>query len=151
MSARLLAALLAAALPLAAARADLPETAQHLAAKPLTVVSGKRTIRFSVEVAKTGEEQEIGLMFRKTMPAMAGMIFPMDPPRMASFWMKNTLIPLDIVFIRADHRISSIAASVAPLVTFPTVDSTEPVAAVLELNGGAAARNGLKPGDLVRW
>jgi len=117
---------------------------------PLSIRTPHRTVRFRVEVARTPDEQELGLMYRKAMPADHGMIFPMDPPRRASFWMRNTLIPLDMVFIRADGTISSIIANVPPL-TLATRDSTEPVAAVLELNGGAAARAGIKAGDRVKW
>jgi uncharacterized protein len=146
-----LAALLGVAAFAPVAHAAEPSVAQHLAGVPLTVHAHGRMVRFMVEVARTPEQQEIGLMFRKSMAPMAGMIFPMDPPRPASFWMKNTLIPLDILFIRADHTIGSIAADVPALQTFPTVDSGEPVAAVLELNAGAAKRNHLSVGDSVRW
>ena len=148
MSVRLALAMLTLAAS-AQAQAE-PTAAQHLAAVPLTIRGGTHMVRYTVEVARSPSEQEIGLMFRKTMPAHAGMVFPMAPARPASFWMKNTLIPLDIVFIRADHTISSIAANAAPL-SLATIDSTEPVAAVLELNGGEAAKDGLKPGDTVRW
>jgi uncharacterized protein len=78
------------------------------------------------------------------------MIFPMAPPRFASFWMKNTLIPLDLLFIRQDGTISSIAEKATPL-SLDEILSAEPVAAVLELNGGEAARSGIHPGDKVRW
>jgi uncharacterized membrane protein (UPF0127 family) len=78
------------------------------------------------------------------------MIFPMDPPRMATFWMKNTYLSLDLIFIRPDGTISSIASRVPPR-NLDIVPSTEPVAAVLELNAGAAQRDGLKPGDKVVW
>ncbi len=146
-----LAALLAwgiAGMP-AAAPAE-PVAAQHLAKVPLAIVTAHRTLRFHVEVARTPEQQEIGLMFRTSMAPRDGMIFPMDPPRAASFWMHNTYIPLDIVFVRANGTISSIAANAAPR-SDATINSTEPVGAVLELNGGAAARDGIRPGDRVRW
>lgn len=128
-----------------------PTAAQHLAPVPLTVRTATRTLRFRVEVARTPAEQEIGLMFRKRVGPRNGMIFPMDPPRPASFWMKNTYVPLDILFIRADHTVSSIAANAPPLTLSPTIDSTGPVAAVLELAGGEAKRDGIRPGDTVRW
>lgn len=146
-----MAALLGVAALTPSACASEPTAAQHLASVPLTVRGHGRTARFRVEVARTLQQQEIGLMFRKSMAPMAGMVFPMDPPRTASFWMKNTLIPLDIIFIRPDHTIGSIAAEVPALQTFPTVDSREPVIAVLELNAGAAKRNHLSVGDSVRW
>ena len=79
-----------------------------------------------------------------------GMIFPYDPPREVAFWMKNTLIPLDMIFIRADGTIAGIAANTVPLSLEP-VPSVEPVVAVLEIAGGRAAELGIKPGDRVEW
>jgi uncharacterized membrane protein (UPF0127 family) len=142
----------AAALALAApATPALAQTrAQQLATQPLTIATARGAQRFQVEVARTSEQQAIGLMFRKTLAADRGMVFPMQPARFASFWMKNTLIPLDLLFIRADGTVSSIAANATPLSLAP-IDSIEPVAAVLELKGGEAARRGIKPGDKVGW
>lgn len=117
---------------------------------PLTIESGGRTHRFEVEVARTPEEQAQGLMFRASLAPDRGMIFPFDPPRPASFWMKNTLIPLDMIFIRADGTIARIAAMTVPHSLAP-VDSGESVAAVLELAGGRAAALGIREGDRVRW
>ncbi len=117
---------------------------------PLTVQTAAGPRRFRVAVARTAEEQARGLMFRETMPADEGMIFPMDPPRPASFWMKNTILPLDMIFIRADGTIARVAERTVPY-SLDTVDSGEPVAAVLELNGGAAAAAGMAPGDTVKW
>ncbi len=145
------AALLALAAIAQPAAAQLePTAAQHLKAIPLTIRTAKGVKRYSVEVARTGEQQEIGLMFRTKMEPAHGMIFPMDPPRMASFWMKNTLISLDLIFIRPDGTISSIAAD-APTRSLANINSFEPVGAVLELVAGAAKRDGLKPGDKVSW
>ena len=79
-----------------------------------------------------------------------GMIFPFDPPRDAAFWMKNTLIPLDMVFVRADGSIANIAANTVPL-SLDSVPSDGPVKAVLEIAGGRAAELGIKPGDKVVW
>ena len=84
------------------------------------------------------------------MGADEGMIFPMSPPRMASFWMRNTVIPLDIVFVGSDGRILNIAAQAIPYNETP-LNSIGPVKAVLELNGGRAAALGIGPGDLVKW
>jgi uncharacterized membrane protein (UPF0127 family) len=120
----------AAALALAApATPALAQTrAQQLATQPLTIATARGAQRFQVEVARTSEQQAIGLMFRKTLAADRGMVFPMQPARFASFWMKNTLIPLDLLFIRADGTVSSIAANATPLSLAP-IDSIEPGAA----------------------
>lgn len=117
---------------------------------PLTVTSHGKVHQFQVEVAKTFEQQEKGLMFRTSMGADEGMIFPMDPPRMAAFWMKNTVIGLDIVFIGPDHRITNIAADAVPYDLTPLY-SKGPVMGVLELNAGRAAQLGIAPGDKVTW
>jgi uncharacterized protein len=117
---------------------------------PLTIRSGARTHEFTVEVARTTEEQARGLMFRRTLGDEEGMIFPFDPPRPASFWMRNTLIPLDMIFIRADGTIARIAANTVPLSETP-VAVGEPVAAVLEIRGGRAAELGVAEGDRVSW
>ena len=118
--------------------------------EPLTIHSANGEHRFTVEVARTPEQQEIGMMFRRSVPANRGMIFPYDPPTPASFWMKNTLVPLDMIFIRADGRIARIAANTVPRSLQP-VPSGEPVAAVLEIRGGRAAELGIRPGDIVSW
>lgn len=117
---------------------------------PLTVThNGKRHV-FRVEVARTGQEQAKGLMFRTAMGADEGMIFPMNPPRGASFWMRNTVIPLDIVFIGTDGRILNIAANAVPYDETP-LSSLGPVRGVLELNGGRTAQLGIAAGDKVEW
>lgn len=115
----------------------------------LTIHSANGAHRFDIEVASTFEQQQTGLMYRRSLGPNRGMIFPMDPPRDASFWMHNTLIPLDIVFIRADGRIARITTA-RPLDDSP-VPSGEPVAAVLELRGGRAAELGIREGDRVDW
>jgi len=117
---------------------------------PLSIKTAKTTHKFRVEVARTEAEQERGLMFRESLPADGGMIFPMKPPRIASFWMRNTVIPLDMIFIRADGTIARIAADTVPYSLEP-VDSGEPVAAVLELAGGKAAALGIAEDDVVTW
>jgi uncharacterized membrane protein (UPF0127 family) len=88
-------------------------------------------------------------MFRRRLAGDRGMIFPYDPPRPVAFWMHNTLIPLDMVFIRADGTIARIATA-RPLDDTP-VPSGEPIAAVLEIAAGRAAQLGIVPGDKVRW
>jgi uncharacterized membrane protein (UPF0127 family) len=117
---------------------------------PLTIESSGKTHRFIVEVAETGEQQAQGLMFRQSLAPDRGMVFPRDPPGDASFWMKNTLIPLDIIFIRTDGTIARIAENTVPMSLDP-VPSLEPVGAVLEIAGGRSAELGIKAGDKVRW
>jgi hypothetical protein len=89
-------------------------------------------------------------MFRESLAPDAGMIFPFSSPRPASFWMKNTLIPLDIIFVRTDGTIERIAANTVPHSLDP-VASYGIVGAVLEIAGGRAAQLGLKEGDRVSW
>lgn len=117
---------------------------------PLTVTSGETSHRFRVEVAETKEEQARGLMFRTELGPDEGMIFPYDGTRAQGFWMKNTPIPLDIIFIGPDRRISNIAAMTTPY-SLESVYSVGPVLGVLELRGGRAAELGIEAGDLVEW
>lgn len=124
--------------------------AEMAATVPLTIHTAKGPVAYRVEVARTAQEQARGLMYRTSLPDHGGMIFPMVPPRDASFWMKNTYIPLDMIFIRADGTIARIAANTVPEDLTP-VDSGEPVAAVLEVVGGGAAANGIAEGDKVDW
>lgn len=137
-----------------ASSAPAAELAVHpvsgLTVVPLTVTTASGPHAFKVEVASTPAEQERGLMFRTAMGADEGMIFPMDPPRPAAFWMKNTVIPLDIIFIGANHKVLNIAANAVPYDLSP-LPSDGDAAGVLELNGGRAAQIGLKPGDTVTW
>ena len=121
-----------------------------LALVPLEIRSGGRVHRFSVEVAASVEEQDQGLMFRQSLAPDRGMIFPFVPPRPASFWMKNTLIPLDMIFVRADGTIARIADNTIPRSLDP-VEVGEPVAAVLEIAGGRSAELGITESDTVSW
>jgi uncharacterized membrane protein (UPF0127 family) len=116
---------------------------------PLTIRSAGRTHRFTVEVARTAEQQAQGLMNRQSVPPDRGMIFPYDPPQNVAFWMHNTLIPLDIIYIRADGTIARIA-NAKPLDDTP-LPSGEPIALVLEIAGGRAAELGISQGDKVEW
>nr|WP_047169377.1 DUF192 domain-containing protein [Sphingomonas sp. Y57] len=130
--------------------AGSPPAAEAKATVPLTIQTARGRLDYAVEVAATPQEQARGLMYRTSLPERGGMIFPMKPPREASFWMKNTYIPLDMIFIRADGTIARIAANTVPEDLTP-VESGEPVAAVLEIAGGGAAANGIAEGDKVEW
>ena len=116
----------------------------------LTVSQNGKSHAFRVEVARTFEQQQKGLMFRTAMGPDEGMLFPSDTAEPRSFWMKNTVIPLDIVFIGPDHLISNIAASAVPYSLDP-IPSSGAALAVLELNGGRAAQLGIMPGARVSW
>lgn len=130
---------------------EATKSASGLSIVPLEIsMAAGKTHTFKVEVARTDAEQARGLMFRESLAPDGGMIFPMDPPRPASFWMKNTVIPLDMIFVRADGTIARIAPDTVPHSLEP-VDSGEPVAAVLELAGGRAAELGIAEGDKVVW
>jgi uncharacterized membrane protein (UPF0127 family) len=133
-----------------ASEAPLERSPAGLDQVPLTVVSSNGEHRFTVEVARTPEEQAQGLMFRNSVPPDRGMIFPYDPPVQVSFWMKNTLVPLDMVFIGPDGKIGRIAANTTPMSLDP-VASIDVAAAVLEIAGGRAAELGIKEGDKVTW
>ena len=150
-----LAALAAACSPNGAPGAPAPEATQlgvpqsGLESVPLTITSASGVHRFSVEVAATPEQQQHGMMFRTRIGPDEGMLFPYDPPQPVAFWMRNTLIPLDMVFIRADGTIARIATAI-PHDEQP-VGSGEPVAAVLEIAGGRAAELGISEGDRAEW
>jgi uncharacterized membrane protein (UPF0127 family) len=116
---------------------------------PLTIRSKSGVHQFTVEIAATPEEQERGLMFRKSLAGDRGMIFPYEPAQQVAFWMKNTLIPLDIVFIRSNGTIARIT-NAEPMDITP-LPSGEPVAAVLEIRGGRAKELGIREGDAVAW
>ena len=158
LSAVLLAAPLFACSPQAAERAPAAltqEPAVHpvsgLQVIPLTVtIAEGRSHDFRVELARTDKEQAQGLMFRTQMGADEGMLFPYDPPRVLSFWMKNTVIPLDIIFIGPDRRVINVAANTTPY-SEASVPSAAPAIAVLELNAGRAAQLGIVPGTRIDW
>ena len=108
------------------------------------------TFPFTVWVADTPQRAEQGLMFVSDLPESMGMIFPLEPPRVENMWMKNTYIELDMLFIEANGRIGKILARARPL-SEQILSSDIPVAAVLELKGGEAARLGFNVGDSVSW
>jgi uncharacterized protein len=121
-----------------------------LAQVELCIQTASKTRSFIVEIAETSPQQAKGMMFRTELSDDRGMIFPFREKRMASFWMKNTVIPLDIIFIREDGSIENIAENTIPYSTDP-VQSTAPVSAVLELRGGLTSELGITAGDKVRW
>ena len=105
--------------------------------------------RFNVEVADDGEERARGLMFREEMARSSGMLFIYPAPQRASFWMKNTLIPLDMIFTDEAGRVMRVHSNAIPGDLTP-IDGGEGVVAVLEINGGLAARMGIAPGAELR-
>lgn len=125
-----------------------PAKAQSLATSPLTIDADGKSHKFTVELASTPIEQEIGLMHRNTMAEDHGMLFDFHEERRASFWMRNTFIPLDMVFIHSDGRIEAIRQNAVPHSEDP-IGPRAPVRAVLELVGGTAQKLGIKPGDRV--
>ena len=141
---------LLAALPLL----SLPlGTAGRVAAaelQPLEIASKSGVHVFAVELASTPEEQAKGLMFRRQLPEGQGMLFDFHQEQPTSFWMKNTYIPLDMIFIRADGRILRIAENTEPM-SERLVPSGGPVLGVLEVIGGTAKKLGIAPGDRVSY
>jgi uncharacterized protein len=115
---------------------------------PLTIVTAGGPQKFAVELATTPAQMEQGLMFRRSMAPDAGMLFDYKAPSMAMMWMKNTLIPLDMLFVDAEGRIVNIHERAVPG-SLATISAAAPVRAVIELNGGTAARLGIHPGDRV--
>jgi uncharacterized protein len=103
---------------------------------------------FSVEIADNDAERAKGLMYRKELPEGQGMLFDFHREQEVSFWMQNTYVPLDMVFIRADGRILRIAENTEPLST-KLIPSGGPVRAVLEVIGGTTRKLGIAPGDRV--
>lgn len=133
-----------------AAQAQAVHPVSGLRVIPLTVETLRGTHTFRVEVAQTAAEQAKGLMFRTELGPNEGMIFPRDPADYASFWMKNTPLPLDIIFIGVDGRINNIAANTVPY-SLDSVASEGLASGVLEIPGGRAAELGIAPGDKVSW
>ncbi|MCQ8241757.1 DUF192 domain-containing protein [Rhizosaccharibacter radicis] len=127
-----------------------PTAAQPtLPKEKLVIVGGDGTRHeFQVELARTPREQEVGLMFRPSIPADGGMLFPWDSVRPVQMWMKNCPVPEDMVFINPDGTIRTIAENTVPR-SLAVVDSDGPVAATLELQGGLTGRLGIRVGDKV--
>ena len=114
----------------------------------LEIVSKTGVHVFAVEMATTEEQREKGLMFRKSLPEGQGMLFDFHQEQPVSFWMKNTYIPLDMIFIRADGRILRIVENAEPL-SERMIMSGGQVLAVLEVIGGTARKLGIATGDRV--
>ena len=104
---------------------------------------------FRMEVAADDASRELGLMHRRHLANNAGMLFDFRTAVMTAFWMKDTPLPLDMLFVRADGTISTIAANAVPFST-KEIFSAEPVRAVLEINGGLSKALGIAPGDQVQ-
>ena len=115
----------------------------------LEIVTADGSHPFSVEVMRTPEQLAQGLMFRRYMPDDRGMLFDFKIEQPVQFWMKNTYLPLDMIFISKAGKIVSIKENAEPL-TEQLIPSGAPVVAVLEVNAGTAARIHAKPGDTVR-
>jgi uncharacterized protein len=120
--------------------------AEDLQRLEIVTKSGPRA--FLVEMATTEDEKNIGLMNRSELPDGRGMLFDFSPPQLVSMWMKDTLIPLDMIFIQADGRILRVAQNTEPLSTF-AIPSGGVVKGVLEVMGGTARKYGIAPGDRV--
>ncbi len=139
---------LIAVMPVPVVRAQAPAQAATAKTEPLTITTKAGPKRFAVEVMRDDAGRSRGLMFRRHMAADHGMLFDFERDEPVTMWMKNTYLPLDIVFIRPDGTISHIAADTEPLST-AIIPSGGPVVAVLELNAGTAAKLGIRPGDRV--
>jgi len=139
---------LLAALLTGLAQVSIGAELQQFPTSQLTVVSTTGPHRFKVEVAETPEQMIQGLMFRRSLPPDAGMLFDYKAPTTATMWMRNTLIPLDMLFVDAQGRIVNIHQRAVPQ-SLDIISATAPVRAVIELNGGTAARLGIAPGDQV--
>lgn len=120
----------------------------HFGHTALTIATAHGAYRFQVELARTPAQMEHGLMFRRHLPADGGMLFEYPGPVIARFWMHDTLIPLDMLFVAATGRVVNIAANAQPL-SDRVISSAAPVTGVIELRGGTAARLGIVPGDRV--
>ncbi|HTI67411.1 MAG TPA: DUF192 domain-containing protein [Caulobacteraceae bacterium] len=114
----------------------------------LTVQTARGPARFKVQIAADDATREKGLMFVRKMAPDEGMIFDFRVPQATAFWMHNTYIPLDLLFVQADGRILTIARN-APTCNDGAIPSGGAVRTVIELNAGTADRLGIKPGDVV--
>ena len=133
---------------LLAAGGGWAEAIQNFKAGVVTIVTSQGPHRITVEIATTNDQREQGLMYRRSLGKDAGMLFVYNSEQPVAMWMKNTVIPLDMLFIQADGTVSNIRERAVPQ-SLETISSEGLVKAVLELNGGTVARLGIKPGDKV--
>ena len=143
-------ALLALVVASASAQPVRLESLAHFPRTTLTIDAGGHVCRFRVWIADTPDRQAQGLMFVRDLPPTEGMLFPMHPPQVAKFWMENTYIPLDMLFVAPDGRIEKIAAEAKPF-SLQTISSGAPVKAVIEIKGGEAQKLGITVGARVSW
>jgi uncharacterized protein len=128
--------------------AQAAPSASALPAETITIDTKAGLHTFSVEVAADEESREKGLMYRMTMAPDAGMLFDFHTPQLVSFWMENTVLPLDMLFVRADGTIARIKENATPY-SRENIPSGEPIELVIELNGGRAAALGITEGARV--
>lgn len=132
----------------AAAANELPPLEESFDQGVLVIAGGQSCHRFDIYIARTRAQQRRGLMFVRSMPATTGMLFVYRDPAYLSMWMKNTFIPLDMLFVRADGTVASIERDTQPQ-SLRSIAADEPVRYVVELNAGTTARLGIEPGSKV--
>lgn len=137
------------ALALFALVAPMAPAAAQEALERVEIVSGDKTHVIQAEVMRTDADRARGLMFRRHLPEDRGMLFDFKTERPVAMWMKNTYLPLDMIFIAADGRIVNIAENTEPM-SERTIPSAGPVLSVLEVNAGVSAKLGIKAGDRIR-
>jgi len=117
---------------------------------PLTIATPKGTYTYNIELALSSQQRTRGLMYRKSMSQDYGMLFDFDRPQKVAMWMKNTFIPLDMIFMYADGKIAHIVENTTPH-SLSIISSRFAVRFVLELNAGEARRTGMRPGQVMKY
>ena len=127
-----------------------PAAAKSVSGPRVTMPSGAV---YQLELARTAEEQQLGLMFRESLPERAGMLFLFNDGGVHQFWMKNTMIPLDMIWLDADGRVLFVSADTPPCKADPcrSYGPATPAASVLELAGGMAKKEGVVPGAVLKF
>ena len=136
-------------LPSSTAFAQIEAPSVPLEESTVTIESANGSHQFDIEIADESDEISYGLMNRESLPPEAGMLFDFGNPREPAMYMKNTLIPLDMLFISSTGTVVMIARNAVPG-SLRTISPGTPVKGVLEINGGRAAELGIEPGDTVR-